>query len=355
MAELLGAAALRWNRECDESDALMDRLESSDAKNEQLEKQNRELQSQLDSAQAAPVDTSEIERLGGIINDLEGELNDALDDRDGFKMRSAALDNQVTELSKRADQIPGLERRIKATEATLAEVKSALMETQVDLSDSQALVAELQTNKAKHENQLNQAKKKSNQSQTLLNNAEVELKQLRSDNPKKLKASVKSFKEKNASLLASKDLLHKENKQYRAESKVMLEELRVMAFKYSMAKATGIYSKDGNTLMLMPNMLKVRVGEEADAHYQVQLIFSDNHGIWRQVTLDQNGNLAVGQIKCEQYAEKTQKLIKGCMPQLSKNVANFAHEWLNKVKKQDWTVYEDDLYKFANEEDNRPV
>lgn len=168
-----------------------------------------------------------------------------------------------------------------------------------------------------------------------------------------------TLKNRNKELLDAKSLLQRENSAYRAENKLLRDDLdgfekvaqiqasRIKDLEYTttIGYSQAIYANHDDRVMiaLLPQKMLVRVDGIGKTEEQHHLLFSDMLGIWKQVSLAPNGELSVARSHSTQFSERTQKTIESVLPQPNDKYLKFMHEWLLRVRDNKWQVTDVDV------------
>ncbi|ELA6946618.1 hypothetical protein RBG11_004221 [Vibrio parahaemolyticus] len=378
--ELLSAIAERWNTEVKYTeelestvDELQERTETQAIKlMERIPNSNGDIEQQLKTALAelaeanqkvrtltlnAELNENKLVAANSKVNNLEHQITNVRGELNRFRAKNDELAKEKVELETQITKYRANEHHLGGQITSLKQQLQTAQQAQLEAKDGQAEVSKLKGALNKAEKQLTEAKRELNTANQKLSNFDgVDL--------KALNTKVSNLKARNGELLAAKELLIKENKAYRQErdvatkqlinrnQQIELNEERIAMFeelleryKYreKISYSRAIYLSGQTIIALLPQRFKVNVDGVQGAVEQHHLLYSNRRGIWKQVSLDPNGELSVARPYFDGIDNKTEAAMQKVLPNPSNDEAKFMHDWLCQVKDNEWQVTDLDV------------
>lgn len=355
MSDLLVSVCNQWNSEVAYIEQLEDMVDDLQVKYDQQLSVINNLKSQ--PKPVGGVDPAEVKKYERKITNLE---NQELALQSQIKRVEGALSKYQRLYEKQIEATKDLEKQNQLLIAKVSEVNVANVQLKHKLDQANkvepvqedpAQVKKLKTANAKHEKTISQLKKDLNTSQQQVAN-------LSKDDPVALSKKVTNLQKRNRELLDSKELLIKENREYRLERDAALKEFKeastklvyseelVTRLKYreKIGYSKAIYLDDNSIIALLPQRFRVNVDGKQGLVEQHHLLYSDRRGIWKQISLDGDGELSVARPYCAGYSERTEKLVQKVLPNPNEDEIKFMKDWLTQLGKNDWQVTDLDVF-----------
>ncbi|HCE1582999.1 TPA: hypothetical protein NGR52_004240 [Vibrio parahaemolyticus] len=378
--ELLTALAERWNSEVNYTeelehtvDELQERSEAQAIKlmeripnsSGDIEQQLKNALADLDDAnkklreltQKADLNENKLIAANSKVNNLEHQLTNVRGELSRFRAKNDELVKEKVELETRITKYRANEHFLEGQITSLKQQLQDAQEAQSEAQEGQAEVSKLK-------GALNKADKQLTELRRELNTANQKLSNFDGVDLKALNTKVNNLKARNGELLAAKELLIKENRAYRVErdtatkqlinrnQQIELNEERIAMFeelveryKYreKISYSRAIYLSGETIIALLPQRFKVNVDGVQGAVEQHHLLYSNRRGIWKQVSLDPNGELSVARPYFDGVNSKTEAAMQKVLPNPSNDEAKFMHDWLCQVRENEWQVTDLDV------------